>query len=703
MITRVAKPASLPPATDKLVVVEASAGTGKTYFLEHRVVDLILAGAELGQILLVTFTDKAVAELRLRIRDLLDRLARAEGDAPEPYWELDDDARRALRRAVTSFDHAPIYTIHGFCHRVLVEDAFAARRLFEQDQIADEVAFDDAFTALLRERFARESPDRELLSAFLESGRTVDQLRELMLRCARVHAPTRRRFEPEAVRQTAIAVYTMLANPAQRQAIVAAVRDKRYVPDWLDQIAAALDRASIDAEPGRLLGVLDDVREPAKKLVGKIDKLAAFASTAAALRAVELTISVDEAIAAELVPAVVTRVIADKAERGLFDYDDMLNLVDEALRGPRGDELAARLRARTPWVMIDEFQDTDPTQWHIFRMVWMHEDTRGLTIVGDPKQAIYGFRGADVETYLAAREDLLRAGATRVQLDVNRRSTAPLVDAVNHILVGNFAMPLLDKSITYDAPVRASGDVVCEDITPPVRVFVIATPARKDIDATRAAHAHAIGSAIEELRAAPPAWSVRGVARPFALGDVMVLTRSNRDTAEVAAALRTRGLPCALVEGDRLFKTREAAELASALAAIASPRDRSARLRALRTRFFDVPWTDLMKVVDAPDHHPLIARLFAWSSLAGRRAYESLFRELVEDSRYAERALVLGGGERALINTWHVIELLLAEVSRARCDLSELVVQLRRWIADESRVDDGDVQRAETDADAIRI
>ena len=147
-VVRVARPDSLPPATDRYVVVEASAGTGKTFFLEHRVVDLILAGADLAQILLVTFTDKAVAELRMRIRDLLDRLARTEiSAASASYWEIDDAARARLRAAVTAFDHAPIFTIHGFCHRILIEDAFAARRLFHQVQVADEVAFDAAFHA----------------------------------------------------------------------------------------------------------------------------------------------------------------------------------------------------------------------------------------------------------------------------------------------------------------------------------------------------------------------------------------------------------------------------------------------------------------------------------------------------------------------------------------------------------------------------
>src|SRR4029078_9649865 len=96
---------------------------------------------------------------------LLDRTARAESATG---WQLDDAARTRLRGAVTAFDQAPIFTIHGFCHRVLIEDAFAARRLFQQTQVADEVAFDTAFSALLRERFACTSPDRALLAVYLE-------------------------------------------------------------------------------------------------------------------------------------------------------------------------------------------------------------------------------------------------------------------------------------------------------------------------------------------------------------------------------------------------------------------------------------------------------------------------------------------------------------------------------------------------------
>ncbi|MGE3546507.1 MAG: UvrD-helicase domain-containing protein, partial [Kofleriaceae bacterium] len=277
----------------------------------------------------------------------------------------------------------------------------------------------------------------------------------------------------------------------------------------------------------------------------------------------------------------------------------------------------------------------------------------------------------------------------------------PMVSAINHLLIGNPFQPLLDKSIRYDDPVRASGSVVTEDVRPPVAVLALQSPV--SADTTRAALGDAIGKQIEELRASPPVWSRGGVVQPFALGHVMVLTRTNGESSEIAGMLRRRGLACAVVEPEKLFATREAYELSALLAAIASPRDRSARVRALRTRFFDVRWDELMQVVDGPDHHPQLAMLFDWARLAAQRGYEALFRRIIEDSGYAERALVLGDGERALTNTWHLIELLLGELSRSRCDLYELVVQLRRWMMDDTATDERDVQRAETDGDAIRI
>src|SRR5213078_4787356 len=299
---RVARPTALPPADAALVVVEASAGTGKPFFLEHRVVDLIAAGAELGHILLVTFTDKAVAELRLRIRDVLDRLSRTAAPIArddEPAWLIDDTARRRLRAAVTAFDHASIYTIHGFCHRILIEDAFSARRLFEQTRIADEIAFDAAFHALLRERFAYRSPDRELLAAFLEartaSGapRTVEALRALLLGCVRAHAHLRRPVDPDAARTALGQLRDAFGSEPRRAAVLAALPgERRWLAGRLDEIAAALAGCDDDAAPPYQLAAIDLVRDACELIAGRAAKLAP--EVAAAVRGVATTISLDE-------------------------------------------------------------------------------------------------------------------------------------------------------------------------------------------------------------------------------------------------------------------------------------------------------------------------------------------------------------------------------------------------------------------------
>ena len=166
------RPRDLPPADVRLCVVEASAGTGKTFFLEHRVADLILAGASIDQLLVVTFTEKATAELRQRLRGLLERMATAPAEAPSgpdagPSWRLDDEARARLRQAVSQFDRAAVHTIHAFCQRLLVEDAFTGKRLFEQTQIPDQAAFEDAFLHELRTRFTVEPDHRALLAEAL--------------------------------------------------------------------------------------------------------------------------------------------------------------------------------------------------------------------------------------------------------------------------------------------------------------------------------------------------------------------------------------------------------------------------------------------------------------------------------------------------------------------------------------------------------
>jgi exodeoxyribonuclease V beta subunit len=712
------RPPALPDPGTRRVVVEASAGTGKTFFLEHRVADLVIAGgATLDQILVVTFTEKATRELRARIRDLLDRMARATAHACEPgvpAWTLDDAARARLADAALAFDRAPIHTIHAFCQRVLVEDAFAGRRLFDQTQIPDEAAFDDAFLAVLRARFALAPGDLPALRAWLRTGRSVERLRDLLLDCLRADAPIAPAFSPSGLAAAAAAARDALAAAGPPEGFVDQLdlhaSTRKATPGWIKHVADALVAMTGDAFAD--LAAMDPAHEYLAKLPEKVlpamtkARGAVLPALGAALsRLIDQAVPFEAAIASSFLPPVLERIGIDKRERGQFDYQDMLRLVHGVLLdAERGPILAARLRRRHPWALIDEFQDTDPVQWDIFHRVWnaSPDPTGGLMIVGDPKQAIYGFRGADVHTYLRARDELVAAGAAKVVLDVNRRSSAALVDAVNALLQPPLGKaPFFTGGITYDHPVSAAGEVTAPGLGSPVRVFELAAG---NGDGGRQLLAR-IADEVEALIAAAPAWQKAGEAKAITAGDLMVLTRTNGESADVARALRGRGVPCTLLQAERLFEQIEAQDLADLLDAVAAPRDRSHRLRAWATAFFSVPWDGLGALADAPDDHPLVEPLFAWGALAQRRDYERLFARILDDTRYAERALLAAGGERAIANTQQVIELLLREVARARGEIHELVRRLRRWIADGTmdRPDDRDVQRIETDVDAVQV
>ncbi len=283
------RPSVLPDPAHRLVVVEASAGTGKTYFLEHRVVDLILqAGAELPQILIVTFTEKATTELRRRIHDLVDRMSRvtsspptaassdADGESgadpapldPASIWRIDPAARARLRAAAHAFSQSAIFTIHGFCHRVLLEDAFAANRLFEQVQVADEIAFRSAFYDVLRDTLAVVPEHAELLEVYLRSS-SVDKLEQLLLSSMRAQAMPRSRTGAVTMRRM-LTELGVLADEPSRASLLADLglsKPNHHHRRWLDEITYAVAQARQLLRVAEMIIALAPAREAAGKLL----------------------------------------------------------------------------------------------------------------------------------------------------------------------------------------------------------------------------------------------------------------------------------------------------------------------------------------------------------------------------------------------------------------------------------------------------
>ena len=690
----------MPPAIAAMAVhghhaVEASAGTGKTYLIERRVVDLVLrGGAAIDQILLVTFTEKATAELRRRVRALLRELATLVEDRAvpdEPAWTLDAAARRQLRAALAGFDQAGIHTIHGFCHRVLIDSAFDGARRFRETQIGTETALREALFDALRDQLAGSEVDGPLLEAWFGQKRTVDQLARRLSEITRLRGRMVQQYQPGAIREQLAAVAGF--DPDE---IGAALKRERVNAQTARAVAARIQLLGELAARagGGLPPVLDELAAASGQLREYLERpqlAAAAPDLAAAVAALDdAVVPLDAAIATRFLPVVGERLAVNKAERGQLDFGDMLEQVWRALEGPGGAELAARLRRRHPHALIDEFQDTDELQWSIFRRLYLEapEGEAHLTVVGDPKQAIYGFRGADLATYLAAREEVL-AGREPVRLEVSYRTNQRLLAGLDGILGGD--RPFFSGGIEYrplSAGRRAGFDG--PDGPAPLRLFDLG--GLSGADERRAALAARISREIADLTA--------GEVAPE---QIFVLTRTVRESREMAERLRADGIRCALYQQEGLLQSAEAAEVRDLFAAIAAPRDRSARLRAWQTRFFAVELGALEAVADAGDGHPLVERLFAWRELADRLDYERLLPRILRDSRLCERQLLLAASERALTNFLHLFELVLDEMLVDRCDVAELARRLGRWIVDTEDSEERNVQRLESERDAVQI
>ncbi len=408
---------------------------------------------------------------------------------------------------------------------------------------------------------------------------------------------------------------------------------------------------------------------------------------------------------------------ARKRERGTLDYEDMLAWLADALDGARGKSLATTLRERYRVTLIDEFQDTDELQWKIFRRVFVEGGGGNLVyVIGDPKQAIYGFRGADVHAYLEAREQLSDSGAATVNLRENFRSTADMIEACNLIFDQKAVPPLFTGKIQYDPPaecgrpalraIAANGNSIAP------ATLVKFTPrderhkfSRRMREAIGLGIAHAIRRIIEEPDHAIKICDEGKTPRKITARDVYVLTRTNRDSVEIAKYLRQAGVPFAFYKQDGLFQTREASYVLDVLRGIDEPGRRSNRLKAWASPFFAVDYADLARLEDDHNAQPMLDRLFEWRALAETERFAELFDALLHESGLAERQLLLSDGSRQLTNFEHIFEILTRDASRRGVSLAEIIDLLDAYIAERATPsgDDPNIQRIEDDRDAVQI
>jgi len=710
------------------VVLEASAGTGKTYALEHLVVDLLLdRGIPVERMLVVTFTEKATEELRERVRAKLRQLAGGKAPAPGPgdeAWRIDEPSRRTLAAAVARFDAATLSTIHGFCQRVLTEHSFAHKRLFEQRLVDGRETFARGFRAVLSRQLGSGGELREPLLAWLRDGGSLQRLQELVADSLRQRGELTPRWEPDALHAAAVDFAAACDDFLLARALTAAGVPARERADHDPRPAIAAFLADVDAAAfGAALRDWGRARPKGRgehlarwlALRGGLVALATGGDAAAA-RALAAFDALGEraapplaALVGRLRAAVGEWLQAQKRSLGLYDFDDMLLHVREAVAGPRADAgLVAALRERWDVALIDEFQDTDEVQWDIFRSLFF--DTGGghrLFLIGDPKQAIYGFRNADVETYLAARDEVEAAGGTVVRLSDNHRSTPALIAACNHVFSGGF----FSGRLADPQPARPGNAALAFEsaagrpLSPVVVVELRRDGAPPKAAESRSGFASFVAEEARRLVASGARFGPAGADRPLRYADLMVLARSRAGAKEIADALRAASVPHMLYGQEGLLATPEAEHVRRVLAAVASPEDSPARLASFLTPFFGVPLAELAACRELPETHPLVARILGWAELGERRRYAALFRGMLRESGLVRRLLATREGERELTNYQHVFDLLLAEAHRSPTDLGELTMRLASWIGERSAPPgwESDVQRLEAAREAVQV
>ncbi len=718
---------------DRHAVIEASAGTGKTFTIENMVVEILLnKRIALSEILVLTYTERAATELRRRIRTKIEEIlfnasreSDSENEESEDNWRIDDEATQRLSRALFSFDSASIGTIHGFFRRVLVEQAFDNGHLFEAKLVDGRALFSRAFKTVLRRVLAcRPSDSSDLLALWLEQTSSgVEGLEELLWRCHTSHRQILPPFSMEAIQRE------LEANPLFNLDLTSA-------GDWF---GAALKSAKIHGNTSkaimcRLTTVSDRIRDFGREWKTLMDgsfqeavcyideglkdhdladgRAKAIVENLRCLRTV--LVPLKAAIVQTAVPLVRDSLAHQKLARGEYNYDDMISGVVRALDSGRGEELVRVMRARYRFALIDEFQDTDRQQWKFFRQVFIESVGRNLLyLIGDPKQAIYGFRGADVATYLNARNYVGKKGSSLVSLSRNFRSTAAMIDAYNHILDQSADPPFFGgREIQYAIPVEPGHDLFAQEADGsaciPVCLLKV-EPQGEKLGMAELRRGLTRQIAREVRRLLSDDYSLRfgrnGNAERIKPSDIFILTGKNREALEISQALREASVPFAFYKLDGLFQTNEAREIRDLLAAIDTPNDCERQARAWITPFFAVPLSALPGLSDLPASHPLVKRLYDWKELAVRRRFEALFSRILDESGIIRRELFQNDDERALTNILHLFEILLEEVRTTGGDLGDLIATLTAYMQEtrEPSTEDGNVQRLDSDRAAVQI
>jgi exodeoxyribonuclease V beta subunit len=748
-------------------LIEASAGTGKTFTISALYLRLVLGhGGEAGfgrellppDILVVTFTDAATQELRDRIRARLVEAAQAfrgELEQADPILQglladidpIDHAAcARKLDIAAQWMDQAAVSTIHSWCQRMLREHAFDSGSLFEQSLETDH---SDLFAEVVRDYWRQHcyALQGDALGWVNVNWKNPEALSQQV-----------RRWMDQQDEPGQACLQTLLEEPLQ-QATAELERIRLPWRDWVDSLQAFFDSAfeaghfnGNKLKPGIYQPRLDQLRawcQGAGELSFAKDNFKRFSHDGlhdACKKGVELALSAEVAAALddmatlqqrlEALPCpaaaalqhaacwIRQRFEAEKRRRAQMGFDDMLTRLDAALQGVNGERLAEVIRRQFPVALIDEFQDTDPLQYRIFDSIYRveeHAEDRALLLIGDPKQAIYAFRGADIFTYLKARA---ATDGRHEHLDTNFRSSEAMVEAVNRVFgfaeaswpKGAFLFRQADDNPLPFHPVKARGRKEVWSLhgqpAPALTAWQLAGDAPLSGEDYRREMAERCASHMVELLQGGQRNLVGFVdpERGFAAvrpADMAVLVRTGREAQAIRQALSRRGVRSVyLSDKDSVLTSLEAQDVLRWLRACAEPTNDRLLRAALASPTLGLSWAELEQLNrDERLWERWVDQFRLYRQCWMRQGVLPMLHRLLHDFRLPARLVAQGEGERRLTNLLHLAELLqqaARELDGEQALIRHLAEQLRRAETG-SGAGEETILRLESDADLVKV
>lgn len=677
-------------------LIEASAGTGKTYTIAGLYLRLLLGhgplieeGEDAGQpsaherplsvteILVVTFTEAATAELRGRIRGRIHeaRLAFMRGQSNDALLaqllaEVEDHelAARRLLAAERQMDEAAVFTIHGFCQRMLKQNAFESGALFETEFLTDDSQLRlQAVSDYWRAEFY--PVDKTLASAvralwpspaalLREMNGWLDNS-ELEMRPPAGNETLAARHQAAMARIEAVkAAWLAQVDEIRRQTDghISRYTGKNY-EGWLAKIADwAQDEASGYAIPKELERFGQTVLEANLKKGGELPTLPLFSEIDALLASRP---GIRDLILQRAAVVVRSRMQASKRQAHQLSFDDLLKDLDGALDSPLGERLCERIRATYRVAMIDEFQDTDPQQYRIFhRLYGGHQDT-ALLMIGDPKQAIYGFRGADIFTYIQARRNV----SAHYTLGRNWRSSGALVAAVNGLFERAKDPFIYEADIPF-LPVEAQGKSKAlrldGETAPVLHCWQLTGQPTFNRGDYQSKMARATAAEIHRLLTLAREGKAQIGSEPVKAGDIAVLVRTGAEGKLVQQELARLAIASVYLSNrESVLEQVEAREILLILHACQNPSEERSLRAALATGLFDLDAKALDELAsDERAWESAVQEFMEYRKVWHKRGVLAMLRALLHRRNLASSLLASPYGERRLTNFLHLGELL---------------------------------------------